>query len=324
MKHIKNITLPVLIVQLFITTQSHAQTAHERWASMQENYNRINRALTVSGDMQKDQQYCHPHWQQNKEQLKQLILGPTNEDFASNPQISSNMIRRGWTPVQQYEVCYLKNCLSEKTQEMIKRTQDTSFLGLPRECQEFNCSTNTLAQLYYAAKTLELSNNNLSSIVEFGGGYGNLARMYKEMLPEVTYFIIDLPELLAIQHFFLQSTLPGVDVQMHAQIPSEFKKGSIHLIPAYIAEGMNIKTDLFVSAFAITESSEIMQNIVANKRFFDASICYVVGQLVGCNHPWVHHSVLQSSIRKSYIVAECRPSFFFFHGVNAYEMIGLH
>ncbi len=41
-------------------------------------------------------------------------------------------------------------------------------------------------------------------VVEIGGGYGRLARAVLRKYPDVRYTIIDLPEVLAIQSYFLQ------------------------------------------------------------------------------------------------------------------------
>lgn len=316
----------VYLLALSTTYISYSNaSASEYWSRMQREYAHVTQDIQNKNALQLEQQYYHPHWQTAKEQLKQLILGPINQNFIAHSDVSTNMVRQGWSNVQEYEVYYLQNCISARTQELMRKTQDTNFVSLPRECKEFNCSTNTLAHLYYAAKSFEQFNDkNIDTIVEFGGGYGNLARIFKNISPNTTYFIIDLPEVLALQYFFLQSTLPDIDIQMHAQVPNNFKTGGIHLIPAYIAKDLSIKTDLFISTFALSEASELAQEVINEKRFFDASVCYLVGQFAGNAHPWVNHSNIHNTIRESYNTVECHPSYFFFRGIKAYEILGLN
>jgi hypothetical protein len=237
------------------------------------------------------------------------------------------MVRFGWTSSQDYEVYFLENCLSPETQKIMTRLSDTQFSGLPFECQKFNCSTNTLVHWYYVARTLEvLRNQQIKSVIEFGGGYGNLARTFKMAEPEATFVIIDLPELLAIQYLFLSSTLPETTkIIVHSQPTNSLETGAIHLIPSYIVEKCDLKSDIFISTFALSESSKDCQNVIANKNFFNSRLSYIVGQLEGWHDlNLTHHSFVHKAIRNQYKTVICEPSYLFFLKVPAYEIFGMN
>ena len=48
-----------------------------------------------------------------------------------------------------------------------------------------------------------------SVVVEIGGGYGGLARIVKLAFPSVKYVVVDLPEINAIQTYFLRRCFPN-------------------------------------------------------------------------------------------------------------------
>ena len=94
-----------------------------------------------------------------------------------------------------------KKCISDRNAALLKTYSDETFVSLPRQCKEFDCSTNSLSQLFVAMRILEhIKPEDVSTVLEFGGGYGNLAYAFHTFAPHANYIIIDLPEILAIQY----------------------------------------------------------------------------------------------------------------------------
>ena len=188
----------------------------------------------------------------------------------------------------------------------------------------YNCSVNSLGHLYYAIRALE-KNDEPNVIVEFGGGYGNLARIFKMFVPKSTIIIIDLPELLSIQHLFLSYMMPETELVVHTEAVHELKKGCIHLIPVYVIKDSIINADLFISNFAITESPYSVQDMVINKQFFDASTCYLTGQLNGWKDggcAWIpDHEHLINNTKKLYRYTDCTPYHIFRSDLLNFELI---
>ena len=55
---------------------------------------------------------------------------------------------------------------------------------------------------------IDNTNANCNIVVEIGGGYGNFAHKFKEIRKNSKYVIIDLPEVLLLQHFYLMKMNP--------------------------------------------------------------------------------------------------------------------
>ncbi|KKK58388.1 hypothetical protein LCGC14_3044940, partial [marine sediment metagenome] len=133
--------------------------------------------------------------------------------------------------------------------------------------------TNHLASYTRATQNAFWDNQH---IVEWGGGYGNMARIIRRMNPSVTYTIIDLPELLALQYIYLTS-LEGKD-RVHIINPGDdisVSPGVINLIPSqYLLESKEniLSCDGFISTWGLTESPQKAQMYVHKHAYFGASM----------------------------------------------------
>jgi len=270
----KNFFCKSIFVLLFLQYYCPAIMAEnmsfkEVWQLMQEEYKTIANYYSLSGYAK----YCHQAWKNHRPIIEKIIHGKPSKKFLSNSTIQATMVRSGRNATQKFEIAYLEKCISKKTKEKVQlfKDVDTSWLG--HACREFDCSINTLGHLFYAAKVFEtLQNTEIKTVVEFGGGYGNLAHIFKKIQSNLTIVIFDLPELIALQSVFLRSNLPQADIIVHHTPPEEYKNGAIHLIPIYLLEDTQIDADVFISNFALSETSQEMQNLVFNKNFFKATI----------------------------------------------------
>jgi hypothetical protein len=292
------------------------------WTKMQHEYGEIQKTLSIDRYKELMGELCHPTWVSFADTIKTMITGNPDTDFLHHPAILQTMLRIGFGPSQLYEETFLKYCLSDSTANLVSKFKETAFGNLPIECQEFTCSTNSLGHLYYFARIMERTGPNLRSVIEFGGGYGNLCRIFKTLLPDSTYVIIDLPELLAVQFLFLRKTLGDAEVVLHKSPPSGFKEKSIHLVPAFFMEEIEFTPELFVSTFAISEATSAAQDLVIKKEFFRAKYCYVTGQLNGWGegHRWENHDSLIAAIRARYSAVDCHPFHIFTKDQLSYEV----
>jgi putative sugar O-methyltransferase len=314
---------------LLIICPSHSSSQEEYkewWGKMQEEYISVCHNLGLSGADEKEKQYNHRHWIGIKDQMKGLILGKPPKRLLQQSAISGQMVRTGIRETQQYEICYLKDCITQKTKGLLDQFSDTTFSNLARECHDFDCSVSTLGYLFSAAKSLEqFEDQDISTIVELGSGYGGLARVFKSILPDATLFLIDIPEFLAIQYLFLHMTLPHVQIIMHSSIPESFDRKAIHLIPSCLVDDLHIKTDLFISTFALSETAIPLQEAVINKRFFDSNVCYISGQLSGWKEfNFVDQSLIFNGMRSQFKKTHCQPYHTILNGLYSYEIIGVN
>ena len=192
---------------------------------------------------------------------------------------------------------FLTQCLSKKSRKLDRKLSELlDFASKNIYCELKVLSDNALHILCYAAKILELTRSP-GFIVEFGSGYGCLAHIFKQLLPDSTLLLIDLPELLAIQYLYLQYALPNVKIIFHSNINGDFEKGAIHLMPVHFIANLNanLNADIFVSTFAISESPLNLQQIVYDKQFFGASLLYLSGQLNGWHRMFEDHYLLHEA-----------------------------
>ena len=143
-----------------------------------------------------------------------------------------------------------------------------------------NLSPNAASMLYYLLmieKKFDLRPG--MSIIEFGGGYGSLAHLITQYLNrQVTYVIIDLPEILVLQYAYLAAALGKEFVNpVFVNDQPQIVSGKINLVPVHRLPDLSISADLFISTHALTESAPACQNEVAAKNYFAVKNLYLVG-----------------------------------------------
>lgn len=315
----------IFITALLFNATFHANNFNSIWREMQQQYADMCKELERNSKAPTRNQLYHPQWQKFSAQIKQLITGSPNQNFLQYPAIRATMVRSGMNVGQSYEICYLTRCISENTKQLLSTYKEPVASNLIKECKEFNCSANALGQLYYAARILEqIPQEHINTIVEFGGGYGCLAHIFKSLLPTSTIYIIDIPELLSIQYLYLKTALPNEKIHVHISehLTTAYEPG-IHLIPTHNMRNLNLQADLFVSNFALSEVTAHVQKTVAKKEFFNAHTCYITGQLDGWgSFGFEQHDTLLANIRSFYQQAICQPFHLFLDTIKSYEIIG--
>lgn len=281
------------------------------WLEMQDVYKVLSAACDQER-LRSEDVLTHAYWKSNQNAIRDLILGKPDQHFFNFPPISGTMVSRGYDALQKYEILYLTYCIDEATRKKIAFFRETSFGSIPIEINEFNCTANSLGQLYVAARVLEtVREYSLRSIIEFGGGFGNLARIFRQIDPTITYVIIDFPELLALQYMYLKNTLPDAHIIVHTrENAGDIDSGYIHLVPVYFADTLNVKADCFISRFGLSEATDAAQHLMLKKRFYDARFLYVVGQLQGwraIGSTFVGQKTLLDGIRAAYKNVTCQP-----------------
>lgn len=312
----------IVIYSLIWYINSNSIEFSNAWITMQNEYKILKSNLNKE-DKNYLNQFLHQYWQDCSKQLELLVLGSAYHSFLRHPVIENTMYRMGYSQVQDYELSFLKYCISEDTRNKIKQIKDTNIGGNQITISEFNCSINTLGQIFYLAKLLDLSKNlQIKTIIEFGGGFGCLAHITKQVLPHVTYIIFDIPEILAIEQLFL--SMESIKLKILKTKNEPILEGAVNLVPVYWLPDFNYNADIFISAFALTESSSYIQNIVLEKKFFESKISYITGQMKITGVNWEDHNTIIQGIRRLYEKSYCQPFHRFFQGFSCCEIIGLN
>lgn len=319
-KHLKLIYLLTLLNCIELNSQSFDSI----WFDMQSKYSQLKTKFLESDDANK---FVTTHWKMAAKEIDKLLEDRPNINFLNNYFVGQNMVRGDFTTTQKFEECYLEHCLSKSSNEILKRFKDAdnNLLSKP---SKFNLSVNTLGHLFYAIKVAESLKTAPKTIVEFGGGYGNLAHIFKQIYPQTTIIIFDILESIGLQYIFLKYTNPNLKIIIQEEpLQDYYEKNAIYLVPVNFLEQSNFNTDIFISTFAITESSDYIQNLVMKKKFFNANLIYIVGQLNGwkeSGHAWMtDHKKLIEDIRTNYKTVNCNPFHHFQENLMSYELIGI-
>ncbi len=151
---------------------------------------------------------------------------------------------------------------------------DPSFGNPPIDSLFLRTSHNTIhhaSHLVTWERTAKASIANLSTIIEWGGGYGNLARLSSRLNAHGTYIIIDTPLFAQLQWLYLSVTVPHRSVNLIMNSEQPILENAISIIPVGLISQVAIpKADLFISTWALSESSKEAQEYVAHKYWFGA------------------------------------------------------
>ena len=144
-------------------------------------------------------------WDEKRARLRELLLERDPADFLRWDAVRTTMVKRGRAPVA-LELRHLR-----RRPDWLERWRPAlreSTIGRPRPFHLYPRSSGTLIhQAYHLCRFEEatgLALPRLPFIVEFGGGYGSLCRLFHQLGFAGTYVIFDLPEVSALQRYFLR------------------------------------------------------------------------------------------------------------------------
>lgn len=247
-------------------------SSHQTFASSYRKYRGLY--LEYKKENAIDPKWVVPMWQEFMNSMEKDFLGAFDYSFLKNPIIKQNIFVSINSRLQKAQMTYLTKIFGE--QELYVILPESS-VGNPTITNfRYRTSHNTIHHLHHLAKfsdEAKINLNSLESAVEWGGGYGNFARIFLRMNPEATYTIIDLPIFSFIQATYL-STIFGPDkINLIIETGQNIQKGKINIIPINksILGGISWgEPEIFVSTWALSESSDYAQNFVGSLAFFGA------------------------------------------------------
>ena len=266
-------------------------------------------------------EYVHPLWQKARPKFAFLFSDGQLENFLKHSEVAHQFCRGGFGPPQQFELNYLRT-RPRAFWDLARRYKESSVGSPSLDCAELKISANSLGMLYYFTRIAEVGDlNSIRRIVEFGGGYGCLSRVFQELLPAPpTYVIVDLPEMLALQYYFLRASSPSRRVVAHHTAPKSLDPGATHLVPVQHAKSLAIEPDLFVSTFALSETPQHLQKGLRTNIFFGAKSLYLVGQDTSAEM-WQHAALDQNQDLRSAASAQfSRVLLEPYHYASAWEL----
>lgn len=131
------------------------------------------------------------------------------------------------------------------------RDRMACWVGQPRHMKYSGVMLN-VDDLFHAYATWQINrmcdSHAINTIIEIGGGYGNLAHKIMTTLGDVQrYVILDLPETIEIQYYYLKSLFP--DKKIIKGCPSPHEPFDFALVPGWEMQQLTdwIKPDLIIN-----------------------------------------------------------------------------
>ena len=123
--------------------------------------------------------------------------------------------------------------------------------------------------MYHIAKYEDVTGNKIDSmntILEWGGGYGNMAKILSRLSGQKTYILVDSPTILTLQWLYLSSVFSPDSVNVITSDNKEIVKGKFNLVPTSCIEILDhINIDMFISTWALSESAQAAKDFVIEK-----------------------------------------------------------
>lgn len=186
-------------------------------------------------------------WSQHRSKIRTDILNRDPRTFLSWPYIEYTMFHQ--SKLKEFDELKQKPYWNEWKNCLIE-----TGVGTPRTYSHFKVSSGNLIHHAYSLSQLKDYRNidfsKLNTIVEFGGGYGSMARLVHNLGFRGTYIIFDLPEFLALQEYFLDRL--NIKNIKYADSVSKLKE-TLRLAPP---------PELFIATWSLSEAPVILRDDV--------------------------------------------------------------
>jgi putative sugar O-methyltransferase len=258
----------------------------------------LQRALVVEKQLPAS---VHKEWRKARGELRDYIFNKDFSSFLQHPICRHMFFRTGWSPAQEYELHHLQ--ASEFGSYLLQNVADP-VVGQPEMSPRLpNVSTNMLGMMYYLLRVKRLYENGWPHrVTEVGGGYGAFGYLFCLQNPTVAYAIVDLPEMLAFQHYFLSLALPQRKIQLATSAEINLVEGGTTLIPVSLVSDCHFETDLCFSTFALSEMPRRLQLQIEKQKFWNAKTLFLAGQLrtEAPQFEWVAHGEVVGAVMEQY------------------------
>lgn len=244
--------------------------------SFWNNYRELKSLYLTEKDNYDFLAYVMPEWRDNMHAIENYFLNNLSFGFLNHPVIKNTMFMYTFRPWRNIQKKLIADKLSKTGAKNILREYD---LGKPLLNDfEYVSSGNNIHHLYHLLKFFQETGTNaidFKTIVEVGGGYGNMAKIAKALNKNVTYTIIDLPIFSYLQTLYLRTLFGREAVNLIGRDNLTIKPGTINIVPLdqntiTALAPMLSPTDLFLSTWALSESNRAMQELIKGFGYFGA------------------------------------------------------
>lgn len=217
------------------------------------------------------EKFVTPLWHDFNKRTEKAFLPSPSFSFLNDGTIMLTMF--GGSSFEE-EIRYLEK---EYKKTELSRLLLEDYVGDPLlVSNKYITSFNSIRQLYLLTlyfENIHLSPDSISTVIEWGGGYGNMAKLLIRMSAKPqTYILTDTPLFCCLQWLYLSTVLGSKNVHIIRSSKDKILTQKVNIIPVGILESLThqIHADLFVSTWGLSESSRYSQEYVAKHDWFGA------------------------------------------------------
>jgi hypothetical protein len=219
-----------------------------------------------------DPAFVRDDWAERNAALRDALLPAPGPDFLRAPEIRFQMfVDEQYVP---HELPYVLDRLPSP--DMLR---EDPFGGPPMVAIPghggLQSSSNTVHHLHHLLRYEQETGRRVAdaaTIVEWGAGYGNLAKLILRLhggAPTVVLF--DTPVFSAVQWLYLTAVLGSDRVVLHTDPRTPPAAGRVNVVPIGLARDLELDVpDLFVSTWALNESAPAAQRLVQDRGWLGA------------------------------------------------------
>ena len=209
-----------------------------------------------------------PTWRNYNFALEKALTPFPRFSFLRIPIITHTMFLSRGGRLLASELLFLK---SFYRREELKELLIEDYVGNPPLTNsEFLTSHNSIHHLFHFARfsfRTSFSLDRLRSVIEWGGGYGNQAKILsRHNIEGLTYTVVDTPLFSCLQWLYLSTVFGEECINLIWHPTDKLVTGSINLLPLCFLEENDILCDLFVSTWGLSESSAAALDFVSQKK----------------------------------------------------------
>jgi hypothetical protein len=230
--------------------------------SLASRFGDVRQALALHDDGK----FTTPYWLEWAETLARDFAPAPPSKFLRHPLVQKTMFVAAGRKAFADQVAEVRRWHPQ----IHRLVREDAVGGPPLQSLRLLTSHNRVHHAYHLARFERATARDareLESVVEWGGGYGDLARVFGR-LNECTYTIVDLPVISALQWLYLASAL-GEDRVNLVCGDAQLEAGKVNIVPVGLVERVG-SCDLFISTWALSESTPDAADLVISRAWFGA------------------------------------------------------
>lgn len=211
-------------------------------------------------------------WTSVYHKLEKLLLPTPPLDFL-NAQVVMDTIGPG---LPQPSMLYFLHFIQQRIDRTsLKRILRESYIGKPPLAYPPYLTTfvsiQHLFHLAFLVNRTGIRISDRSLILDWGGGYGNQAVMFQRWIGHGTYVIVDTPLMSLLQWLYISSVMGESSVNLVSSPEGYLRPGIVNLLPVSLVETRDLRPDLLLSTWGLSESTPQSVENVSKAGWLDSS-----------------------------------------------------